>query len=276
MTASGDYDLPLHRLRGLPAGRGIKHFGYTRVGGPGSGDSGYLPGLAPPRLTSPSTRLQAYSLWEILTFMLNSLLFILIGLQLPTILEGISEDYSPTTLTLYAAAVCLAVIVARFVWIFPATYLPRRASPRLRERDPSPPWQNVAVRLLGDAGGGLPGRSARSSRRVSRPRPRPLSHLLRHLRHPRGPGSDVAAIDPVARHPRRRGLRERGNQGPPPGGGGGSRADRRAGGGGLGLRRHRGEDARHVRLPTTPLRYPPRQRYRQTCRGLCRGPRWRP
>src|SRR5829696_2219226 len=145
MTASGDYALPLHRLRGLPAGRGINHFGSTRVGGPGSGDSGYLPGLAPPRLTSPSTRLQAYSLWEILTFMLNSLLFILIGLQLPTILEGISEDYSPTTLALYAAAACLAVIVARCVWIFPATYLPRRVSRRLRERDPSPPWQNVAV-----------------------------------------------------------------------------------------------------------------------------------
>jgi monovalent cation/hydrogen antiporter len=107
--------------------------------------AGIYLGWLSPRLTSPSTRLQAYSLWEILTFMLNSLLFILIGLQLPTILEGISEDYSPTTLTLYAAAVCLAVIVARFVWIFPATYLPRRASPRLRERDPSPPWQNVAV-----------------------------------------------------------------------------------------------------------------------------------
>ncbi len=44
-------------------------------------------------MTSPSTRLQAYSLWEVLTFMLNSLLFVLIGLQLPAILEGISEDY---------------------------------------------------------------------------------------------------------------------------------------------------------------------------------------
>ena len=90
--------------------------------------AGIYLGWLSPRLTSPSTRLQAYSLWEILTFMLNSLLFILIGLQLPTVLKGISEDYSPTTLTLYAAAVCLAVIVARFVWIFPATYLPRRAS----------------------------------------------------------------------------------------------------------------------------------------------------
>ena len=77
--------------------------------------------------------------------MLNSLLFILIGLQLPAILERISEDYSPVTLTLYATAVCLAVIVARFVWIFPATYLPRKVSRQLRKRDPSPPWQNIEV-----------------------------------------------------------------------------------------------------------------------------------
>ena len=107
--------------------------------------AGIYLGWVSPRLTSPGTRLQAYSLWEILTFMLNSLLFILIGLQLPAILEGISEDYSPATLALYAAAVCLAVIVARFVWIFPATYLPRKVSRRLRERDPSPPWRNVTV-----------------------------------------------------------------------------------------------------------------------------------
>ena len=120
------------------------------VGIPASGvlaavTAGIYLGWVSPRLTSPGTRLQAYSLWEILTFMLNSLLFVLIGLQLPAILEGISEDYSPATLALYAMVVCLAVIAARFVWIFPATYLPRKVSRRLRERDPSPPWQNVAV-----------------------------------------------------------------------------------------------------------------------------------
>jgi monovalent cation/hydrogen antiporter len=101
--------------------------------------AGIYLGWLSPRLTSPSTRLQAYSLWEILTFMLNSLLFILIGLQLPTILEGISEDYSPTTLTLYAAAVCLAVIVARFVWIFPATYLPAGRARGSGSATPRPP-----------------------------------------------------------------------------------------------------------------------------------------
>jgi monovalent cation/hydrogen antiporter len=107
--------------------------------------AGIYLGWLSPRLTSPGTRLQAYALWEVLTFILNSLLFVLIGLQLPAILEGISEDYSPATLALYAAVVCLAVIITRFVWIFPATYLPRKVSRRLTERDPSPPWQNVAV-----------------------------------------------------------------------------------------------------------------------------------
>ena len=120
------------------------------IGIPASGilaavTAGLYLGWHAPRLTSPSTRLQAFALWEVLTFMLNSLLFILIGLQLPTILEYISEGYSPATLALYAAAVCLAVILARFVWVFPATYIPRRLSRRLRERDPSPPWQGVMV-----------------------------------------------------------------------------------------------------------------------------------
>jgi CPA1 family monovalent cation:H+ antiporter len=41
--------------------------------------------------------------------------------------------------------VSLAVIVTRFVWVFPATYLPRRLSRRIRERDPYPPWQYPAL-----------------------------------------------------------------------------------------------------------------------------------
>jgi len=65
------------------------------IGIPASGilaavTAGLYLGWHAPRLTSPSTRLQAFALWEVLTFMLNSLLFILIGLQLPTILEYIS------------------------------------------------------------------------------------------------------------------------------------------------------------------------------------------
>lgn len=108
--------------------------------------AGIYIGWRNPSLTSPVTRLQAFSVWETVTFLLNSLLFILVGLQLPGILAGLSdEDLSFATLALYGVLVSLAVVLARIVWIFPATYIPRRFSRRLRERDPSPPWQNVAV-----------------------------------------------------------------------------------------------------------------------------------
>jgi Na+/H+ antiporter len=107
--------------------------------------AGLYLGWHAPRLTSPNNRLQAFAVWDVLTFVLNSVLFVLVGLQLPGILEGISEDYSLGMLASYAAVVCLAVILARFVWVFPATYVPRKVSRRIRERDPSPPWQNITV-----------------------------------------------------------------------------------------------------------------------------------
>ena len=107
--------------------------------------AGLYLGWHAPRLTSPNNRLRAFAVWDVLTFMLHSVLFMLVGLQLPRILEGTSENYSLARLASYAAAVSLAVIVARFVWVFPATYLPRKVSRRLRERDPSPPWRNVTV-----------------------------------------------------------------------------------------------------------------------------------
>ena len=107
--------------------------------------AGLYLGWHAPRLTSANNRLQMFAVWDVLTFMLNSVLFILVGLQLPGILEGISEYYPLSTLASYAAAISLAVIVARFVWVFPATYIPRKVSRRLRERDPSPPWQSIAV-----------------------------------------------------------------------------------------------------------------------------------
>ncbi len=108
--------------------------------------AGIYLGWHAPSLSSPSTRLQSFSVWGTVTFLLNSLLFILVGLQLPGILAELSdESLSYANLALYGAAVSLAVILARFVWVFPATYLPRWFSRRTRERDPSPPWRNVAV-----------------------------------------------------------------------------------------------------------------------------------
>jgi CPA1 family monovalent cation:H+ antiporter len=89
---------------------------------------------------SPTTRIQTIAVWEIIVFILNGLIFILIGLQLPTILEEISE-YSPATLVWYAVLISTVVIAVRLLWVFPATYIPRMLSRSLRERDPSPNWR---------------------------------------------------------------------------------------------------------------------------------------
>ena len=93
---------------------------------------------------SPTTRIQAIAVWDIIVFLLNGLIFILIGLQLPSILEEISE-YSPATLLWYAVLISAVVISVRLLWVFPAAYIPRLLSRRLRERDPNPPWQTLLL-----------------------------------------------------------------------------------------------------------------------------------
>lgn len=95
------------------------------------------------RVMSPETRVQGTGFWESVTFLLNGLAFILIGLQLPQVVGNLEVVPWPTLLG-YAVGVSLATILARIVWIFPATYLPRWLSPSLRERDPYPPWQYPA------------------------------------------------------------------------------------------------------------------------------------
>jgi NhaP-type Na+/H+ and K+/H+ antiporter len=93
---------------------------------------------------SSGTRLQGYAAWELVTFLLNGLIFVLIGLQLGNIIGRLSE-YSATELFLYAVLISITVIVVRMLWVFPATYIPRWASRRLRERDPSPPPRSVMI-----------------------------------------------------------------------------------------------------------------------------------
>ncbi|HVG38169.1 MAG TPA: cation:proton antiporter, partial [Pyrinomonadaceae bacterium] len=88
--------------------------------------------------------LQTLAFWGMLDFLLNNLLFLVTGLQLPRILEGLAGQ-SAWTLTLDAVLISLAVIFARILWVFPATYLPRLLSKSLREHDPYPGWRNVLI-----------------------------------------------------------------------------------------------------------------------------------
>ena len=137
--------------------------------------AGVYLGWYTPELTTVQTRMQGNGFWEILTFLLNVLLFGLVGLQLRPILDSLSGT-SGWSLVGDAAVVVLAVVVIRIVWVFPATYLPRWLIPRVREHDPSPPWRypafiawngmrgavTIAAALLvplhTDAGEPLPGR----------------------------------------------------------------------------------------------------------------------
>ncbi len=96
------------------------------------------------RFFSSNTRLQANAVWNVLVFLLNGLLFLLIGLQLRGILAAIA-GHSLLTLLWQALLISLAVIAVRLAWVFPAASLPRLVSARLRARDPYPGWRQVAI-----------------------------------------------------------------------------------------------------------------------------------
>lgn len=102
-------------------------------------------GWRSPELITPATRIQAFSVWEILVFVLNAALFVLVGLQLPGIVEQISDEYAAGQLALWGALVAATVILVRFAWIFPLTYLPGLLSRRVRERNPFPPVTSVLL-----------------------------------------------------------------------------------------------------------------------------------
>ncbi len=111
--------------------------------------AGLVLGRKAPVIFPPEGRTQGVATWSTVIFVINGLIFILIGLQLPTVLEGL-DDWSTGELVWYGIAISLATIALRFIWVFPATYLPRILIPRINETDPKPPWQAPA--LIGYAG----------------------------------------------------------------------------------------------------------------------------
>jgi CPA1 family monovalent cation:H+ antiporter len=107
--------------------------------------AGVYMGWYTPELTTVETRLQGLGFWTIVQFLLNVLLFGLVGLQLRPILDDLTGGRGAWSLIGHAVVILLAVIVLRLLWIFPAAYIPRRLSRRIREREPTPPpWQNLA------------------------------------------------------------------------------------------------------------------------------------
>jgi CPA1 family monovalent cation:H+ antiporter len=95
-------------------------------------------------LISSKTRLQALFFWDFVTYLIEGAVFLLTGLQARAVIDGL-EAMTWSELLFYALAISGVAILVRFVWVFPATYLPRWLSPRLRQREPAPPWQDTFV-----------------------------------------------------------------------------------------------------------------------------------
>jgi Na+/H+ antiporter len=97
-----------------------------------------------PHIASAESRRKAETVWELFIFAINGLIFILLGLQLPTVIQGLSP-FTIGQLCFYAIIINIIIIAIRFMWVFPAAYIPRLLSPSLRRRDPIPPWSQLAT-----------------------------------------------------------------------------------------------------------------------------------
>ncbi len=137
--------------------------------------TGLYMGWHTPQLTTPLMRLQGVAVWEILTFLLNAILFLLVGLQLPGVIDELSGE-ATGDLVLWAVLVSAAVILVRMLWMFTVPYVLRMLDRRGVRRDRRAPaservivgWAGMrgsvslaaalAVPLSVDAGGPFPER----------------------------------------------------------------------------------------------------------------------
>jgi Na+/H+ antiporter len=94
---------------------------------------------------SPGVRLQVWAVWESLTFILNGVVFVLIGLQLPYVLDSI-RDHNLGTLIAYAAVFSAFLILLRVIWMFPGAYMANLVRTRvLHQNEPLPGARQIFV-----------------------------------------------------------------------------------------------------------------------------------
>src|SRR5436190_17489532 len=105
--------------------------------------AGMYYGWRAPQILSGRMRLQAVPVWEMVLFILNGLLFMLIGLQLPQVVHTLAPGPA-FHVTKLAVLVLFVIVLVRFGWIFAATYLPRFFSRTLRRKNRIP-WQQTAL-----------------------------------------------------------------------------------------------------------------------------------
>ena len=107
--------------------------------------TGLVMGTKAPSMPNGAARLSQRSNWNTVQFLLENSVFLLIGLQVRTIIDGVQDDsLGAGRIWTGCAIILLAVLLLRPVWVFPATYLPRLI-PAIRRNDPAPPWQYAAI-----------------------------------------------------------------------------------------------------------------------------------
>ena len=114
--------------------------------------TGLYMGWHTPQLTTPLMRLQGVSVWEILTFLLNAVLFLLVGLQLPGAIDAL-RGQSAGDLVGWGLAVSAVVIGVRLLWMFTVPYALRMADRRDIQRERrAPPGERLAIGWAGMRG----------------------------------------------------------------------------------------------------------------------------
>jgi Na+/H+ antiporter len=106
--------------------------------------AGLVRGRYSPEIVSAEMRILARSMWNMLVFLLNSVIFILIGLQLEGIVERLG-GYSAFQLVTSALIISLVAIAVRFLWVYPAAWLPRLLSGAVRAREPEPRNEELII-----------------------------------------------------------------------------------------------------------------------------------
>jgi monovalent cation/hydrogen antiporter len=94
-----------------------------------------------PLIIPAATRLQGIFFWDLLIYLLEGLIFLVTGLQMRTLLDRMGS--LPSGPIIAVLVVFAVVVVARFLWVYPAVYLSRWLSKTITRRDPLPPWQLI-------------------------------------------------------------------------------------------------------------------------------------
>jgi CPA1 family monovalent cation:H+ antiporter len=92
------------------------------------------------RLISAATRLQGVFFWDFLIYLIEGMVFLITGLQAHAVISDFT-NHPLRKLAVSAVVVSVVVIVSRFVWVYPATYIPRVLFSGIRRKDPTPTWQ---------------------------------------------------------------------------------------------------------------------------------------